>query len=260
MNGELVEALRRQTARIESDGSGSGVVTAEGLVTNRHVVGKRERVLIHFWDGREIAGRVVKRHPRRDLALVRVEGPGPLSVAKLASQVPRPGSFAMAVGNPLGFVGALSTGVVRAVGPLRGLGSQPWVQVSVRLAPGNSGGPLADAEGRVIGINTMVASGGLGLAIPADAIRRFLSGPVYRLGVTVRPVPGGQRIVEMDADGSAARASLRIGDVLLQDSASLDLALETSRGLLPVRFLRGGTARIRNVMVQLAQSAIEAAA
>src|SRR5258708_38875961 len=95
----------------------------------------------------------------------------------------------MAIGNPLGFVGALTTGVIHAVGPIRGLGSRSWVQADVRLAPGNSGGPLADARGHVIGINTMVA-GRLALAIPSNVVQNFLSaGPSGAwLGVTVHPV------------------------------------------------------------------------
>jgi len=96
------------------------------------------------------------------------------------------------VGNPLGFIGALTTGVVHALGPLRGVGRQAWVQAAVRLAPGNSGGPLANARGQVIGVNTMIAGGGLALAVPSNAVAEFLRRGATRpaLGITVRPCPG----------------------------------------------------------------------
>src|SRR6266478_5843619 len=158
--GEIAEQLRRATVLIHSGGrgSGSGVIwTSEGMVvTNAHVVsGSNVRV------------------PRRDLAALRI-GADSLPAARLgdSSQL-RPGGLAIAIGNPLGFVGALTTGVIHAIGPLRALGPQTWVQASVRLAPGNSGGPLADASGHVIGVNTMVA-GRLALAIPSNAVRDFL--------------------------------------------------------------------------------------
>ena len=96
------------------------------------------------------------------------------------------GELVIAVGNPLGFIGALTTGVVHSL-PNR----KRWLAADVRLAPGNSGGPLADAQGRVIGINTMIA-GGLALAVPSNAVGEFLSGRAARgpvLGVTLQPVP-----------------------------------------------------------------------
>src|SRR5207248_2457513 len=100
-----------------------------------------------------------------------------------------PGELVVAVGNPLGFTGALTTGVVHSVGVIAGLGSRPWVQATVRLAPGNSGGPLADAAGRLVGINTMVVSGAIALAIPGSIAADFVkNGAGPRLGVSVQPV------------------------------------------------------------------------
>src|ERR1700682_3283279 len=120
-----------------------------------------------FGDGREFDATVKSRDPRVDLAELRIDAANlPAASAADSSQV-RPGEIAIAIGNPLGFVGALTTGVIHGVGPLRRLGSQSWIQADIRLAPGNSGGPLADARGRVIGINTMVA-GTLALAIPSN--------------------------------------------------------------------------------------------
>lgn len=152
----------------------------------------------------------------------------------------------MAVGNPLGFVGALSTGVVYSAGE--------WIQASVRLAPGNSGGPLADAEGRVVGINTMVARGGLGFAIPSDVVRAFLLKPrTPVLGIAVHPTREGLVVLRVDPDSAAARASLLVGDVLVNFQSPEDLrrCIENAGESLLVEFRRGGKPNPRTVVVQL---------
>src|SRR6266446_6560972 len=189
--GEIAEQLRRSTVLIHAGGrgSGSGVIwSSEGtIVTNAHVI-HGSSVRVQLWDGREFDATVTARDPRRDLATLRI-GANSLPAASPAdSSQLRPGELAIAIGNPMGFVGALTAGVIHAIGPLRALGTQTWVQASVRLAPGNSGGPLADARGRVIGVNTMVA-GRLALAVPSNAVRDFLvAGGRAWLGVTVHPV------------------------------------------------------------------------
>src|SRR5713101_1908718 len=194
--GEIAEKLRRSTVLIHAGGrgGGSGVIwSSDGtIITNAHVARGAE-IGLQLWDGREFQATVASRDPHRDLAALRVNLTNPAATLPSAvigdsSQV-RPGELAIAIGNPLGFIGALATGVIHAVGPLRGLGSRPWVQADVRLAPGNSGGRLADARGHVIGINTMVA-GQLALAIPSNVVQDFLSiGPSDAwLGVTVHPV------------------------------------------------------------------------
>ncbi len=152
--GEIAEQLRRATVLIHSGGrgSGSGVIwTSEGMiVTNAHVV-SGSNVRVQLWDGREFDAAVTARDPRHDLAALRISADSlPAACLGDSSQL-RPGELAIAIGNPLGFVGALTTGVIHAIGPLRALAPQTWVQASVRLAPGNSGGPLADASGHVIG-------------------------------------------------------------------------------------------------------------
>jgi serine protease Do len=164
-------------------------------------------------------------------------------------------------------------GVIHAVGPLRGLGSRSWVQADVRLAPGNSGGPLADARGRVIGINTMVA-GTLALAIPSNTVQDFLSaGPSDAwLGVTVHPVKvprpnsiaGGTHrfgllLAEIEPDSPAFLASLLPGDILLgteqkafTSPGDLSQALQgKGQRLLRLEFLRGDYSHVRRVTVQL---------
>lgn len=187
--GEIAEQLRRSTVLVHSGGGGSGsglIWSSDGtLVTNAHVVRSR-RPTVQLWDGREFQATIHSRDSLRDLAQLRISARDlPAASAADSSQL-RPGEIAIAIGNPLGFVGALATGVIHGVGPLRGLGPQSWVQAEVRLAPGNSGGPLADAHGRVVGINTMVA-GRLALAIPSNAVRDFLSATPNdgRLGVAL---------------------------------------------------------------------------
>ncbi len=274
--GEIAEKLRRSTVLIQegSRGGGSGVIwSGDGIIiTNAHVARSR-RMGVQLWDGREFPAEVESRDSHSDLAALRI-GATNLPAAVIAdSSTVRPGELAIAIGNPLGFVGALTTGVIHAVGPLAGLGSRSWVQADVRLAPGNSGGPLADARGRVIGINTMVA-GGLALAVPSKIVLDFLSaGPsVAWLGVTIHPVRiprlGAARdirhkfglvILEVEPGGPAFLASLLPGDILLgteqkvfssPDDLSQVLEVVGPR-LLRLKFLRGNYSQVRRVTVQL---------
>jgi serine protease Do len=174
--GEVSERVRRGTVLVQPGGRGAGagvVWSSDGtVVTNAHVARGR-RAEVTLWDGREFSAEVVGRDERRDLAALRIPATGLIALEVGDSARVRPGEIAIAVGNPLGFLGALTTGVVHAVGPIRGAGGQHWVQSDVRLAPGNSGGPLCDARGRVIGINTMIA-GRLALAIPSNDVAQFL--------------------------------------------------------------------------------------
>ena len=271
--GEIAEHLRRSTVLIHSGGrgSGSGVIwSSDGtLVTNAHVV-RSTRPAVQLWDGREFEATVHSRDSLRDLAQLRIEATNLPAVTPADSSRLRPGELAIAIGNPMGFVGALATGVIHGVGPLRGLGSQSWVQAEVRLAPGNSGGPLADASGRVVGINTMVA-GRLALAIPSNAVRDFLSTIPSdgRLGVTLHPVfipqPAGRGktfalvVLEVEPESPAALAFLLPGDILLgieeKRFASLEDLAQALHGngprILRLEFLRGDYQRIRRVAVQL---------
>src|SRR6202158_5126890 len=271
--GEIAEKLRRSTVLVHagSRGSGSGVIwSSDGvIITNAHVA-RANQISLQLWDGREFDATVASRDPHRDLAALRIGATNLPSASVADSSQVRPGELAIAIGNPLGFVGALTTGVIHAVGPLRGLGSQSWVQADVRLAPGNSGGPLADARGRVIGINTMVA-GRLALAVPSNAVTNFLaSDPIDAwLGGSVAsgrvPRPGsraktfGLALLEVEPESPAANASLLPGDILLgteeKSFTSLDDLANSLQGsgprLLRLAFLRGNYERFRRVTVQL---------
>jgi serine protease Do len=269
--GETAERVRRFTVLVEPGGrgSGSGVLwSSDGLIVTNDHVARGPRAKVTLWDGREFEAEVAARDQRRDLAVLRIPAVGLAIGPDRDSSHLRAGEFVLAVGNPLGFLGALTTGVIHAVGPLRGLGSCPWVQSDVRLAPGNSGGPLTDVEGRVVGINSMVA-GRLALAIPSNEVRRFLEGQANKswLGVTLTPVrlPPASRqslgllIAEIVPDGPAAQASLLPGDILLSANGTqfrsvedLADALEKAPApLLRLEFLRGDYARVRKVTARV---------
>jgi len=273
--GEIGERLRRSTVLIRSGNtaerrsdSGSGIVWDDTgrdgtrtIVTNAHVARSGD-LTVEFWDGRAARASVFKRDVRRDLAILRCDATGSESARHDDARRPRVGEFVIAVGNPLGFIGALSTGVVHGV-------SLDFVQTTARLAPGNSGGPLADARGLVIGINTAVSSGGLGLAVPANAVNRLLTlGPQVELGVTVRPIrihtPGrgiGLLVLGVAAGSPAEYASLHIGDVLTgvdgRHFSSVDDLQEAldrwKTGTMSIQFLRGGDSRQREVTIRALQ-------
>ncbi|MBY0502282.1 MAG: trypsin-like peptidase domain-containing protein [Bryobacteraceae bacterium] len=280
--GEIGEGLRRSTVSIASQqrgqaGNGSGVIwSADGLiVTNAHVV-RGEQLTVDLWDGTRLPATLLKLDPKRDVATLRVEATDLPAAATANAQDLRAGELVIAVGHPLGFHGALSTGVIHRIGPFRGMGTLAWVQADVRLAPGNSGGPLADAEGRVIGINTAIAAGGLGLAVPTEAVRRFIRmGPESAsLGVSIHATrmrldqrdSVGYVVLEVTPGSAAHHASLMPGDVLIGTAErwfthprDLGDALDSGAASLKLRFLRGERRRWREVVVQLRQPQQEAA-
>lgn len=172
---ELAAKVRASTVEVLSRGGavlGSGVVWfADGhVVTNAHVV-RDARPLISWGSAERAESRVVAIDRKYDLALLSVDGLDLPAAAIGDAESLRAGSLVLALGHPLGVRGALSLGVVHTVTTQRG--HPRYIAADVRLAPGNSGGPLVDSAGRVVGINTMVA-GALGVAIPTNIVRRFL--------------------------------------------------------------------------------------
>lgn len=176
---DTVNALRRVTVQVRTRraGIGAGVVwDARGLVvTNAHVV-HGDQVTVELGDGRAVPAKVVARDRRRDLAALVLGEP-----TELASAVRRdplslqPGELAIAVGHPGGQVGAAALGVIHAAHPGAAERRPTWIRADVRLAPGFSGGPLGDAAGRVLGINTLIQRG-LAFAVPASVIERWVRG------------------------------------------------------------------------------------
>jgi len=178
--------LRSATVQVLSRGGrGSGVVTPDGaIITNAHVAGRR-RARIVTDDGRDLPGEVTARAPERDLAVIRIPaGNGLRCVEFRDTRSLRVGELVLAVGHPLDLVGALTSGIIHSVDP-----SMRRVVADLQLLPGNSGGPLADATGCVVGVNAMVVDG-LAVAISTNVVRRFLAAPGSRpyIGVAARPV------------------------------------------------------------------------
>jgi serine protease Do len=189
------------------------------IVTNAHVAHAR-KLAVELPDGAVHDADIVARDDRRDLAALRINATG-LDAADVGdSDQVRAGQLAFAVGNPLGLTGAVTSGVIFASGS-----RARWIQADVRIAPGNSGGPLADARGRVIGINSMIY-GGLAIAVPSNAVSRFLKSERGRprLGVTVEPVQVrvaersaalGLLVFDVAAGSAAERAGILPGDAIV---------------------------------------------
>jgi serine protease Do len=256
--GEIAERLRRSTVQVfpglPERGGGSGVIwRADGTVlTNAHVA-RTGTAQIELWTGERLPARLVSRDTRRDLALLKTEGASFEAAPAGDSSAVRPGEFVLAIGSPLGFAGAISRGVVHSTGPISGMGRFPWIRAGVQLAPGNSGGPLANARGEVIGVNTAIFHG-LGLAIPSNAAADFMArGPRPSLGVTLSPETNGLRVMQIEPEGPAARAALKEGDLLIGSFDDLCDALESGRDVLTLKFLR--TNRVRETHVRLLRSA-----
>jgi len=170
----LGEALRRVTVEIAAgrDNQASGVLWPEDglVVTNAHVA-RLNRLTVRLWDGRESGAALIARTVRHDLALIRVPWQD-LETARLGqSERLRVGDLVFAVGAPWGIPQSLTMGMVHC-GPAS-VRSRNWIHAQLRLAPGNSGGPMANADGAVIGINTAIV-GGLAVAIAIDRVSRFV--------------------------------------------------------------------------------------
>ncbi len=181
LRGVTVVVRSARGERGEGEGQGAGIVwSADGsIVTNAHVAtGATARVALA--DGRAAEARVVARDVKRDLALLRVNIDrfgGALPVPTLGEpSALRVGDVVLALGHPFGLEHALSLGVVHAAPDS---GRSHYLLADIRLAPGNSGGPLADARGRIVGVNSMIV-GGLGVAVSVDAVHRLVSAAAAR--------------------------------------------------------------------------------
>jgi S1-C subfamily serine protease len=237
--------MKAAARRSATEGAGSGViVTPDGFIlTNNHVVEGAGDLTVSLTEGNEFSATTVGTDPATDLAVIRVGAAG-IPIAELGnSDTLRAGQLVIAIGNPLGFQNTVSTGVISALG--RSLRSQSGrlienvIQTDVSLNPGNSGGPLVDSRGLVIGINTAMIpmAQGISFAIPINTARWVVGelinrGKVrrYYLGIVGKSRPIGRKVqhhfdltsgtvvevVSVEKNGPAHRAGLSAGDLIIR--------------------------------------------
>jgi serine protease Do len=277
---------RRNQPMPRQQGIGSGViVTKDGyILTNNHVVDGADEVKVALQDGREFTAKVIGRDPKSDVAVVKIEAKDLPAVPMADSDKVEVGDIVLAVGNPFGIGQTVTTGIVSATGRGNmGLDYEDFIQTDAAINPGNSGGALVDAEGRLIGINTMILSRsggnqGIGFAIPVNLAHYVMNslvkdGHVTRgyLGVMIQDVTPalaeefklkdstGALVSEVTPKSPAEKAGLNEGDVILEfngkkvtDSRHMKLeAASTHPGeTVPVKVLREGTNKTLEVTVK----------
>jgi serine protease Do len=170
-----------RTIRQPQVGQGSGIIIDPRgyILTNFHVVGGAQQILVRLSDGREVRGSLVGSNPRLDLALVKIAAGGLRPATLGDSSRVRVGQWAIAIGSPFGLEQTVTVGVISAVGR-RGLAqgaSGHYIQTDASINPGNSGGPLLDLSGHVVGINNMILSSGqgIGFAIPINLAKQIVA-------------------------------------------------------------------------------------
>lgn len=247
---------RRKSRGGRAAGSGF-VISADGyVVTNNHVVKNASQVTVKFSDGEEFEAKVVGRDPKTDLAVLKLKSDRTFKFAKLATKDPRVGDWVVAVGNPFGLGGTVTTGIVSANG--RNIGSGPYdnfLQIDASINKGNSGGPAFNLNGEVIGVNTAIyspsgGSVGIGFAIPASTTRQVVDdlinkGSVTRgwLGVQIQGISKdiaqslglkgtkGTLVAGVNKGSPAQKAGLKTGDAIIRINTQTvkgprDLALQ----------------------------------
>jgi serine protease Do len=232
-----------RVARGRRTGGGSGVViTPDGfMLTSAHVVeGSTQPGRASFTDGRELRFEVVGSDPHSDLAVLRADAADLVPAELGDAERLRVGQLVVAIGNPNGFAGSVTAGVISALGRSLPTASgrivDNVIQTDAALNPGNSGGALADGRGRVVGVNTAVAGVGLGLAVPVNAATRAILGALMTegrfrrayLGIAggSRPLPprlarklgraSGVEVVQVAEDSPAEAAGLRSEDLIVE--------------------------------------------
>ena len=261
----LAAKLRNITVQVRSGslGSGSGVIwQRDGLIiTNAHVA-TSNKTTVELSDGRTFDAVRTHFDPQQDLAALKIAATD-LNAATIGdADALRVGELVLAVGNPFGDSGAVTTGIIHT-------NNRRLVMADIQLYPGNSGGPLADCLGRVVGINTMIANN-LAVAISSSTVKRFLDGNQRKLGVTLQPVlvkrSLGLLILSVHSESVAQAAGLQVGDVLIgvsgrsfsQPNDLSNYLNQSDSESLPLQVLRGGQQFVFYAVLSDGKTAVEA--
>lgn len=274
---------RRQRNR---GGSGSGfIISSDGYVlTNSHVVNNAERIIVDLQDGHSLNAEIVGRDPMTDIAVIKVEAPNLYSATFGNSQQLKVGQIVIAIGNPLAFQNTVTAGIVSALG--RSIRSETGrmidniIQTDAALNPGNSGGPLVNSRGEVIGVNTAIIPSAQGICFAVAsktasyiAGKLILDGKVKRAYIGIAGIPftfpprlknrhqlstgAGILVQQVEPDGVAYNSELQSGDIIIgfngKEISSIDqlhqLLDEKAIGKrIPVLILRRGKKKYLNVI------------
>ena len=209
----------KSVVQVEDGGRGAGAGVAVDqrgvIVTNAHVVRGRAATITTS-AGARLEGRVEARDDALDLAAIRVDSGDLTAIESGDSRSLRPGQIVLAIGHPLGLHDAVTVGIVSR--PPAPDDRRELIASNITLNHGNSGGPLLDASGRLIGINAMVAGPGLGLSIPVHTVQRFLAqhvDPRPHIGVTVQQIDGGLMVTDIQPESPAEAAGILPGDIIV---------------------------------------------
>ncbi len=254
--GQQGHAQKRAQPKQQAVGTGFIIDPSGIIVTNNHVAGSAEKITVTLADGRKFPAKLLGADAKTDLAVLQVQADKPLPYVEFEDGAKvRVGQSVMAVGNPFGLGGTVTTGIVSARG--RDIQSGPfddYIQTDAAINRGNSGGPLFDMDGKVIGINTAIYSPtggsiGLGFAIPSSLAKPVVAqlkehGRVERglLGVQIQPVTdeiasslslgsaSGALVAQVEPDSSAMKAGIQSGDVIKSvDGKSIDTVRDLTR-------------------------------
>ncbi len=286
---EMIEQAQASVVQVRRGdrGAGTGVIwqAKGGIITNHHVIAHAgSKILVELRDGRTLEARIVDSDPTLDVALLNVPADDLTAVPFADSSKLRVGELVFAIGNPWGQRGVVTAGIVSALSKVKMRNSNrqlEYIKSDVRLAPGNSGGPLLNAQGHVIGINAMIMGGDLSVAIPSNVVSNWvaqISQVRITLGVQIQPteLPTkiqqelaneqtlGLLVVGIVEGGLAELAGLLVGDVLIDienkplgDAATLRAVLvqRSSQETVRLRVLRGGVLQEIHVALRTQEQA-----
>jgi serine protease Do len=243
------DRLKNRREQVQGAGSGFIIDPSGIIVTNNHVVGNADTIVVSLSDGTELPAKLIGADDLTDVAVIKVSPSAPLPAASWGdSRAVQAGDWVIAAGNPFGLGGSVTAGIISARG--RDLGAGPFddfIQIDAPINPGNSGGPLFNTDGQVVGMTSAIlsptgSSVGIGFAIPSELVSRTVAdlrakGHIDRgwLGVTVQDAPagghtqGGAGIAAVDRAGPGAHAGLRPGDIV---TAVNGQRVDSARGLI----------------------------